>query len=1230
MDAKKHRAAPSTQSDGQALSRFRALLFAVSLLMAALAALHLILGDSRPGGAWAWAALGIAWLVLWWVSGFRYSAFHLLGELPAWCALVAVAYGLDGPDRASGVFFVSLFFRMQYGSRARAALVIASYVSAFIIAVALTRAGRVPLWAEGNLEELPALALLGAAFYFIRGVLESQDRSARMGTALAQYAGEFLSAADRETINAVLAAGARAIGADAAGVTWEIVPPHAARQDWLDGVVAGSAAAEDGLGGMWAPAHVARVSALPPELWARFRAEEEVLVVPLRGGNGADGALVVGGPGLTPPIRRAFSIFGSQASLAYTAETLRGNRFRSLVQHSSEVIAIVCPDGILQYASPAAERLTGFTPGELEGRPLGELFADGDEMRLPDIPKLLATGNGGNRFEAAIRRRDGSLRIVEALATNMTEEPSVCGIVLNVRDVTESSRTKQQLRASEARIRAILESAHDPFISADSAGRIREWNPAAERTFGWSRDEVVGRPLTGTVIPARYAAAFEAGLRSFLRSGKSTLVGRRAEFPASRRDGSEIIVEVALTAVPDGDAWLFHSFLYDVTEERRALEALRHSEISYRTLFNSLTEGVYVLDPDGRFLAVNDAVTNMYGYDREEIVGNTPAMLAAPDGTMTLEETYAAIRQAADGHPQRFKWLGRRRNGEVFPKEVVLSRGTYFGRQVVIAVARDISERERARAELEGSNRRLRTLIQASPIAIVALDETGLVTTWNPAAERTFGWTAEEVLGRRPLFVPAETRPRHEELLARVLGGEALYEILLRRVRKDGELLDIRLSAAPLTDAEGNPRGAIALLADMTEWMRLEAEVRQSQKMEAFGALAGGVAHDFNNILTVIQGNTSLLLADNAEAGAEPPQDLVEVARAADRARALVRQLLAFSRKQVLQPRVLDLNSVVADTDKMLRRLIASDVELVTLLEPEVPYIRADSGQLEQVLMNLAVNARDAMPSGGRVVIETGIAVLTAPLRTSGSLVPPGEYACLWVTDSGPGIAPEHLPRIFEPFFTTKPNGKGTGLGLSTVYGIIRQSGGYVWAECPPAGGARFSIYLPAVDEAPDSDAPAPAPVQENAHGKTILLVEDEATVRRVTRRILESAGYTVVEAENGEQAMRLWTSTAEDIDLLVTDMVMPLLTGRELATRLRACAPTLPVLFTSGYTDQDPWTLVEEPSAFVAKPFLPSALLGAVRGLLQTRGIEACHGAGASSRAAHDVIPEPAQNDRP
>jgi PAS domain S-box-containing protein len=629
----------------------------------------------------------------------------------------------------------------------------------------------------------------------------------------------------------------------------------------------------------------------------------------------------------------------------------------------------------------------------------------------------------------------------------------------------------------------------------------------------------------------------------------------------------------------------------------------RQSGNGYRNLFNSLTEGVFVLDLDGRFLEVNDAVVRMYGFSREEIVGRTPVMLAAPEGIMTIEETHAAIRLAAEGHPQAFKWLGRRRSGEVFPLEVILSAGTYFGRRVVFAVARDISEQERVRAEMAASNRRLRTLIEASPIAIVALDEHAVVTTWNPAAEHTFGWTADEAVGRRAQFVPHRMQEEHVELFTRVLHGEALHGILLQRVRKDGRLVDIRLSAAPLTDAVGNPRGAIALLADVTDWMRLEAEVRQSQKMEAFGALAGGIAHDFNNILTVIQGNTSLLLADYADAGMEPPEDLVEVSRAADRARGLIRQLLAFSRKQVLAPRVLDLNGVVAGTDKMLRRLIASDVELVTVLAPEVPYVRADAGQLEQVLMNLAVNARDAMPSGGRLVIETGAASLAAPLHTPTGNVPPGEYASLCVTDTGPGIAPEHLPRLFEPFFTTKPDGKGTGLGLPTVYGIVRQSGGYVWAECPPSGGARFSVYLPAVDEAPQAEAPPPAPVQENAGGGTILLVEDEPTVRRVTRRILESAGYEVIEAENGEHALRMWSVRASEIDLLVTDMVMPLLTGRELATRLRQLAPSLPVLFTSGYTEQDPLTLVSDPSAFVAKPFLPSTLLSAVSRVLQTNG---------------------------
>ena len=390
-------------------------------------------------------------------------------------------------------------------------------------------------------------------------------------------------------------------------------------------------------------------------------------------------------------------------------------------------------------------------------------------------------------------------------------------------------------------------------------------------------------------------------------------------------------------------------------------------------------------------------------------------------------------------------------------------------------------------------------------------------------------------------------------------------------------------------------RSALALAASKARARSLEAQLAQSQRLEAVGRLAGGVAHDFNNILTAIGGYTDLLLADMAPTDARR-QDVEEILRAAQRAAALTQQLLAFSRRQVMQPKVLDLNALVADIEKMLRRLIGEDILFATVLHPRTGNVRADPGQLEQVIVNLAVNARDAMPEGGRLTIETRSVELDESYRTEHPTVSPGPYVMLAVSDTGIGMDEETRTRIFEPFFTTKVRGKGTGLGLATVYGIVQQSGGHIWVYSEPGRGTTMRVYLPRVDAPADKlERPGDAPPQDLRGTETILLVEDEASVRAVTGQLLARNGYTVVEAADGPSALAL---DIPKLDLLLTDVVMPGMSGRELANQLTARRPGLRVLYMSGYTDDAVVRhgMLEPGLSYLEKPFRPDALLRKVR----------------------------------
>jgi PAS domain S-box-containing protein len=492
----------------------------------------------------------------------------------------------------------------------------------------------------------------------------------------------------------------------------------------------------------------------------------------------------------------------------------------------------------------------------------------------------------------------------------------------------------------------------------------------------------------------------------------------------------------------------------------------------------------------------------------------------------------------------------------------------------------------------------MRGVLYAAPVAFVALDRTGRVQLWNPAAERAFGWTTAEVLGQPDPLVPPSNQPEFQALFARALGGAAVVDVETQRQSKDGRLLTVNIAAAPLRGPDGDVVGALFVLGDATERKALEAEVRRAQKLEAVGRLAGGVAHDFNNLLTVINSCCDLLRLQRAPG--DPQLELLDAVHSAgERAAALTRQLLAFGRRQILQPRVLDVNAVVAEMVKLLGRLIGEDITLDVALDARPLRVSGDHGQLEQVVMNLALNARDAMPHGGRLEIRTERVDLGETFAATHLEVPPGPYALLAVNDTGSGMDETVRAHVFEPFFTTKGPGKGTGLGLATVYAVVKQAGGAIDVVSTPGVGTAVRVYLPRIDTA---SPPAPMPNQGPTPGgaETVLVVEDETGVRQLVSEVLRSRGYSVLQASNGIEALRVASAHVGPIHLLVTDVVMPHLSGRALAEHLSALRPALKVLYLSGHTDDTVVRYgVHENAAFLQKPFAPDDLARAVRAVL-------------------------------
>ena len=630
-------------------------------------------------------------------------------------------------------------------------------------------------------------------------------------------------------------------------------------------------------------------------------------------------------------------------------------------------------------------------------------------------------------------------------------------------------------------------------------------------------------------------------------------------------------------------------------EQAAQRRARRTAEEQYRLLFENSPLPMWVVDRETlRFLAVNEAAIAHYGYSREEFLGmNLADVRPAADVPALL----AALSKLADGLHEKEVWRHRKKDASVIYVEITTHGLVFAGRPAFLALLNDITDRRRAERALRASEERYRVLMECAEDAIFVIDAGGRIVQANAAAERLLARPRTEILGSE--FPTIAAPEQHEQIrngIRNTLKGKGMHGEERRAVRSDGTSVPIEISASAVE--VGGEGLVLAIVRDISEQTSMAEQLRLSQKMEAVGQLAGGVAHDFNNLLTAILGYSQILAGELRES----PNHFAaveEIRKAGERAAGLTRQLLAFSRKQMLEPRVLDLNEVVRHIQEMLSRLIGEDIQVAIKLDPALGSVRADAGQLQQVIMNLAVNARDAMPRGGRLTIETANVELDDSYAVTHVHVQPGRYVMLAVSDTGMGMDEATKDRIFEPFFTTKEKGRGTGLGLSTVYGIVKQSGGYIWVYTEPGKGTTFKTYLPRLDVPAEALPHADPSALPSLGTETILVVEDEDAVRALARKTLEARGYRVLEAADGAEAMKV--ASQESIALLVTDMVLPGMGGREIAERILEMHPEARVVYTSGYTDDVivRQGLMDHGSTFLEKPFTPNVLARKVREVL-------------------------------
>jgi PAS domain S-box-containing protein len=738
------------------------------------------------------------------------------------------------------------------------------------------------------------------------------------------------------------------------------------------------------------------------------------------------------------------------------------------------------------------------------------------------------------------------------------------------------------------------------ILAVDAAGAIVFVNPEIERIFGYRAEELIGRPLDG-LIPPRFRMAHTGHHARFVTAGEARHLGAGRELYGLHRDGREIPVEIALTPLERPEGTVTLASIIDITQRRQAEARSREREAYYRTILENVVDAVFVTDPAGRYLEVNPQACRLTGYTREELLQRRVSDTYVPEQRAVAA---ARVADAAAGAQIRLERPLLRKDGSVIQVEVGAVR-LPDGR--LLATLHDVTERNRAGEQLRESEQRFRELAEhVHEVFFVVDPESWRALYISPAYEAVAGRTREEAYAGPYSWAQGVHPGDRERLLATARQAAETGEVtavVFRVVRADQSIRWVRARGTAVRDAGGRIVRLVGIAEDVTDLRRTEEQFRQAQKMEAVGRLAGGVAHDFNNLLTVITSYTQLQIDDLTPA--DPRRaDLEEILHAAREAASLTRQLLAFSRRQVLEMKVLSLNDVVTGVQKMLQRVIGEDIDLSVSLAPDLGGTRADAGQLEQVIMNLAVNARDAMPNGGQLTIETGNTFLDAPYAASHEPVAPGPYVLLAVSDTGVGMDEATKARIFEPFFTTKELGKGTGLGLATVYGIVKQCEGFIWVYSEPGHGATFKIYLPRVAEPAEALKPAAEGTRVPRGSETVLVVEDDAGVRRAVCTLLERLGYTVLQADGPTAALELAGAMTQPPDLLITDVIMPDMNGRELARRLGARWPQARTLFLSGYTDEAivRHGVLEPGASFLQKPFTPEGLARKVRQTLERR----------------------------
>jgi len=905
---------------------------------------------------------------------------------------------------------------------------------------------------------------------------------------------------------------------------------------------------------------------------------------------------------------------------------------QALIDNNPLAIAVSDVAGQIRMCNPAFEHLFGYHQVEILGVDLDSLLAPAElSNEATELTRRVRAGEVA-RARTKRRRRNGSLVDVQILGVPLVVDGKRIGNSAMYEDITERCRSEEALDKAKEKFRRLFENALEGIFQTTPDGRYLSVNPAEARMCGYSSPAEMIQSVQDI---GQEMYVDPSAREEFKRIMEERGIVEDFEYQVKRRDGTTIWVSENARAVRDenGKTISYEGTIQDISDRKRAeLERQVTFEIIHavnltdnlddllRMVHLSLNK---VLSAQNCFVALYEPSTGMFhfpffvdqfdqvpppqevGRSCTAYVYRTGRAMLIPQKTFDVLAAQGEVELVGTPSPS---WVGvplrtpaatigvlvvQHYEIEDAYTERDLEFLSSVGGQIAFAI-----ERKRAEEKVRQSEARLRVLIEQLPAVLWTVDKDLRFTSLLGAGLARLSLKPNQLVGMSLLdyFETADQTFLPIAAHRRAVAGEAMT---FHVEWKGGSYA---CHAEPLRDAKGQLQGAICMSLDITDRKQLEEQLRQAQKMEAVGRLAGGIAHDFNNLLMVIQGYADLL-AERIPSGEPLRRNAEQIQMAAQRATSLTRQLLAFSRKQMLAPKVLSIQTVVSDMEKILRRLIGEDVALETSSAPDLWLVKADRSQIEQVILNLAVNARDAMPRGGRLTIEAANVELDASYAHPPAVLSPGQYVMLAVTDNGCGMDAQTQAHIFEPFFTTKEKGKGTGLGLATVYGIVKQSGGYVWVYSEPGRGTSFKIYLPRIEEQHiTAGRERRTELRSLPRGsETVLLVEDEKGVRELAREYLEMSGYSVLEAENGHTALELVAMHAGQIHLLMTDVVMPGISGRELAERVMQIRPGIKVLYMSGYTDQAVvhHGILEGDVALLQKPFTLATLAAKLREIL-------------------------------